>query len=56
MPNILKKEESSDNKEMKETPLYIYDLLNHPTLADPAYSIFGEHVRLYRLAYFDGKF
>ena len=49
-------DENSNEKEIRETPLCIPDLMNHPTLTDPAYSIFREHVRLYRLAYFDGKF
>ncbi len=29
--------------------------MEHPTLTDPMYSIFTENVRLYKLAYFDGK-
>ena len=33
----------------------IQDLLNHPTLADPAYSSFKEYLRLYQIAYFDQK-
>ena len=52
----LENEKSPYNKEIKETPLCIQDLLNHPTLADPAYSIFKENVRLFQIAYFDQKF
>ncbi len=30
--------------------------MNQSILADPAYSIFRENLRLYKLAYFDSKF
>ena len=47
--NIMKldNEISPYNKEIKETPISIQDLLDHPTIADPAYSIFKENVRLF---------
>ena len=41
---------------MTETPSCIQDFMDHPTLTDPAYSIFTENVRLNKLSYFDGKF
>ena len=48
--------DEEENFYNKEIPLCIQDLLNHPKLVDPAYSIFRENVKLYKLAYFDGKF
>ena len=44
------------DKEIKETPLCIQDLLNHPTIANPEYSIFKEHVTAFKIAYFNLKF
>ena len=55
MLNILKIDNESNNIEMRETPSCIQDFMEHPTPTDPAYSIFRENLRLYRLAYFDGK-
>ena len=40
---------------MREVPSCIQDFMEHPTLTDPAYSIFTENVRLNKLSYFDGK-
>ncbi len=62
MPNILilDGEEYSDknsyNKEMEELPKCIQDLKDHPTLADPAFSIFKEFVKLNQASIFDQKF
>ena len=58
MLNILKNDDeiNSYDKEIKGTPLCIQDLLNHPTLADPVYSIFKENVRAFQIAYFDKQF
>ena len=44
------------DKEIKEIPLCIQDLLNHPILAEPVYSIFKEHVTAFKIAYFNLKF
>ena len=38
---------NSYEKEIKGTPLCIQDLLNHPTLAEPVYSIFKENLRVF---------
>ena len=55
MLNILKIDNDSNNIEKREVPSCIQDLMEHPTLTDPAYSIFTENLRRFKLAYFDGK-
>ena len=59
MPNILildgeeHSEKNSYNKEMEELPKCIQDLKNHPTLADPAFSIFTDFIKHNQAAIFD---
>ena len=58
MLNILKVENEINykNNKIKEIPLCIKDLSNHPSLAYAEYSIFKENLILFQIGYFEKKF